>query len=366
MIIPQISRFHTAIRQLAFALLLPVAAKAGVYAHYSFDAGYTDSSVNQRHGTFVDTETTGNSGIVSTPGSFKFGGGAMNLSGDRDYVTVPLASFASGKPYTIAFWARKEAGDSGDLALWDMVIGQRDSSKFFISLGDSSGETGLRWRSAGTTADRQADFTVPGDNNWHHYAIVASGTVITLYLYGQVFGRATGMLTGFAFDAIGDGYPSSRRFGFHGQIDEMWVFDDALDAVAVGRIHQSNDAGIAPSTAARLRVYLLGGQSNGDGRAAVSELPAELQGPQANVDFYYKVEGSAGSLTTLRPGLSENSQFGPEIMLGNRLAKLYAHEEGIRVAIVNNCNGGTNLHTQWKAGGDATTTGDGPEYVTFQ
>lgn len=361
------SKFGTSIRRFLLAgLVFPVTASAGVYAHYSFDADDSDSSVNQRDGTLVDTETTGNSGIVSSPGSFKFGGGTMNFSGDRDYVTVPLKSFSSGTPYTIAFWARKEPGDTGDRALWDMVIGQRESSNFFIGLGDSSGETGLRWRSAGTTTDRQADFSVPKDNIWHHYAVVASGTTITLYLDGQPFGSATGMLTGFTFDTIGDGYPSTRRFGFHGQIDEMWVFDEALDASAVSRIHLLNDAGVAPSTATRLRVYLLGGQSNGDGRAAISELPVELQSPQSNVDFYYKVEGSVASLTTLRPGLSETSQFGPEIMLGNRLAKLHAHEQGTRVAIIKYANGGTNLHTQWKAGGDGTISGDGPEYLVFQ
>ena len=347
-------------------MLLPLAASAGVYAHYSFDTGCADSSANQRHGTLVDVDTVGNSGIDASPGKFKFGGGAMKFSGERDYVSLPPANFASGRPYTVAFWARQEAGDTGDGALWDMVIGQRDSTNFFIGLGDASGTTGLRWRSAGTTGERQADFAVPGSYDWNHYAIVASGTTITLYLNGQVFSTATGKLTGFTFDTIGEGYPGTRSFGFHGLLDEVWIFDESLDADAVARIHQLNDPGFPPSTATRLRVYLLGGQSNADGRADPAGLPAGLKAPQANVDLYYKVEGSAGTLTTLRPGLSETLQFGPEIMLGNRLAKLYADEEGTRVAIIKYANGGTNLHTQWKAGGDATTTGDGTEYLFFE
>ncbi|RYD40230.1 MAG: hypothetical protein EOP85_14605, partial [Verrucomicrobiaceae bacterium] len=68
----------------------------------------------------------------------------------------------------------------------------------------------------------------------------------------------------------------------------------------------------------------------------------------------------------LRPGLSETVQFGPEVMLGARLAKFHSDEPQTRVAIIKYANGGTNLHTQWKAGGDATTNGDGTEYVTFQ
>jgi len=354
------------LRFFSAALLLPIGAEAGVLAHYSFDTDYKDSSPNQRHGSFVDTETVGNSGITKASGGHKVGGGALDLSGDRDYITVPPVTFASGRSYTIAFWARKEAGDTADRAMWDMVIGQLASTNFFIALGDSTGETGLRWRGAGTGSDRQADFTVPRDNNWHHYALVASGTTVTLYLDGQIFGTATGKLTGFTYDTIGDGYPSTRRFGFHGQIDEMWVFDEALDVAAVGKIYQSNDAGAPPSTATRLRVCLLGGQSNADGRAVPTELPSALQIPQPDVDLYYKVEGSTGTLTTLRPGLSETSQFGPEVMLGNRLAKLHANEPGTRIAIIKYANGGTNLHTEWKAGGDATTNGDGPEYLVFQ
>lgn len=347
------------------ALLSVIPAHAGIYAHYSFDSGYEDSSPNRRHGTLVDAETAGNSGITNSTGSFKFGGGALNLSADRDFVTIPLQTFASPRHYSIAFWAKKQAGDTGDLAMWDMVIGERNTTGFFIGLGDSGGPTGLRWRSSNDTTARQADFAVPRDYDWHHYVVVASGTTITLYLDGQFFGNATGKLTGFTFDTIGDGYPS-RRFGLHGQLDEMWIFDEALGAAAVSNLYQSNDAGIPASTATRLRVFLLGGQSNADGRADASGLPAALQLPQPNVDLFYKVEGSNSTLTTLRPGLSETNQFGPEIMLGTRLAKIYADEPNTRVAIIKYANGGTNLHTQWKAGGDATTTGDGPEYVIFQ
>lgn len=348
-------------------ILLMVPAHAGVYAHYSFDSDLSDSSANRRHGTLVDVGTAGNSGITSAAGNFRFGGGAMNFSADRDQITIPLQSFASGRPYTIAFWAKKEPGDTGDLALWDMVIGQRGSTNFFICLGDTANAgAGLRWRSGGTTADRQADFAVPKDHVWHHHAIVVSGDTITLYLDGQPFGSSGGKKTGFAFDTIGDAYDSSRDFAMHGQLDEFWVFDEALDAAAVGRLHLENDPAIPQATATRLRVYLLGGQSNADGRADIAGLPPELQLPQPGVDFYYRVEGNLGTFTTLRPGLGETTQFGPEIILGNRLAKFHSDEEGTRVAIIKYANGGTNLHTQWKAGGDATSTGDGTDYVAFQ
>lgn len=349
-----------------FVSMATVPLHAGVYAHWSFDSDLTDSSPNKRHGTLVDVGTAGNSGITSAAGDFKFGGGAMNFSADRDQVTIPLQSFASGRHYTVAFWAKKQPGDTGNPAQWDMVIGQRGSTNFFIGLGDTANTTAFRWRSAGSSADRQADFAVPKDHLWHHYALVASGETITLYLDGQLFGTASGKKTGFTFDTIGDAYNDSANYALHGQLDELWVFDEALGAAAVDKLYQENDPGIPQSTATRLRVYLLGGQSNADGRATIAGLPAELQLPQHGVDLYYKVEGGSGTLTTLRPGLSETSQFGPEVALGARLAKFHADEEGTRVAVIKYANGGTNLHTQWKAGGDATTTGDGTEYIAFQ
>lgn len=562
------------IRSFLLATLLPVLpASAGVWAHYPLDTDFSDASGNLRHGTLTDVGTTGNSGVVTTAGDFKFGGGAMNFSADRDFLAIPAKTFSSGTPYTIAFWARKAAGDTGQAADWDMVIGDSSNNNFFIALNDVTG-TGMRWRSSSSVAERQADFAVTKDYEWHHYAVVASGTTITLYLDGALFSTATGKLTGFTLNSIGEAYTGSADFDFNGHLDEMWIFDEALGAPAVSALYSSNDingvppfagfhhrydadfndsnpsgnhgtpagsaaittdpaaiatgngalaldgsdgafvsltpggtylatqpwsatwwarrgetglnkgmvmgradntsdfiwlndnftglrvrsstgatfdfttpkdtelrhyalvadgagslslyldgqpaetlngdtsltvdtigkayptttlhynfqgsldevrlvsgalsptqveqlydsenSGDPPAPVTRLRILLLAGQSNADGRAATSELPAELQSPQDDVDFYYATQGNGGTLTTLRPGLSETSQFGPEILLGRRLADLHASEAGTRVAIIKFANGGTDLKTQWKAGGNGTTSGDGPQYVTFQ
>jgi len=213
---------------------------AAVFAHYSFDSDYTDSSGNNRHGTLTDAGTLGNSGITTTVGSYAFGGGGLNLSADRDYVDLgATSSFSSGNPYTFTFWARQTMGDTGNAADWDMVIGDRSSSNFFIALNDVTG-AGLRWRGAGTVAERQADFTFTRDYDWHHYAIVASGTTITLYMDGAVVGTDTGNLTGFQWNTIGEAYPNTNDFDFNGQIDEVWIFNEALDAPAISSLRQLN------------------------------------------------------------------------------------------------------------------------------
>ena len=220
---------------------------AAVFAHYTFDTDYSDSSGNDRNGTLTDVGTVGNSGIVSTAGSYAFGGGAVSFSAERDYVGVPLASFASGTPYTFSFWARKTSGDTGQAADYDMVIGDRGSSNFFIALNDQTG-TGLRWRSSSNTTDRQADFTTTKDYLWHQYAIVASGTTISLYMDGAFVASDLNNLTGFQWDTIGEAYPNSNDFDFNGQIDEMWIFNEALDATAVSNLYTYNSTVPEPSS----------------------------------------------------------------------------------------------------------------------
>ncbi|QNN23599.1 sialate O-acetylesterase [Planctomycetales bacterium ZRK34] len=121
-----------------------------------------------------------------------------------------------------------------------------------------------------------------------------------------------------------------------------------------------------------IRVYLVGGQSNADGRASVSKLPTKpinLRQPQADIAFYFHNERGDHPLdrqwTTLRPGASESHQFGPEITFGRTIADQVT-DEHTRIAIIKYANGGTNLHTQWAAGGDDSTRGDGREYRIFQ
>lgn len=120
-----------------------------------------------------------------------------------------------------------------------------------------------------------------------------------------------------------------------------------------------------------IKVYFIGGQSNGDGRGAVADLPEALKTPQSDVLYYFHTEGSGkaldSTLTTLRPNTTENNnQFGPEIGMGRTLADYYSGDPTIKIAILKYANGGTSLNSHWKANGNATTTGDGVDYRAFQ
>jgi iduronate 2-sulfatase len=117
-----------------------------------------------------------------------------------------------------------------------------------------------------------------------------------------------------------------------------------------------------PSLAATINVFLLGGQSNMDGRALVTELPSDLLN-QTDVLFYSNNTG--GQITTLKPLTSGATQFGPEIAFGRSMADYYAGT-GEQVALIKYAAGGTNLQVNWKADGTSSSAGDGSYYQAFQ
>lgn len=333
----------------------PNAVPAYAGFHHRYDGNFNDSSGAGNNGTPVGGAT-----ITTDPAAIASGAGALALDGaDGSYVTLPgLGTFAADKPWTAAFWAKRDAiGDQKG-----MVMGGGANSSDFIWLNDNF--TGLRFRSSNSTT---FDFTAPKDSALRHYALVADGLGnLSLYMDGQFSQSLTGD-TSFGIDTIGMAYPTtSLHYNFQGSLDEIHVIPSALGAAQIEQLYNMEKPK-APVT--RLRIVLLGGQSNADGRAAIADLPTSpvnLQNPQNDVDLFYKIQGGTATLTTLRPGLTETSQFGPDITLGRKMADLWADETGTRLAIIKYANGGTNLYSQWKAGGDATTTGDGPEYITFQ
>ncbi|NJL19504.1 MAG: sialate O-acetylesterase, partial [Bdellovibrionaceae bacterium] len=112
----------------------------------------------------------------------------------------------------------------------------------------------------------------------------------------------------------------------------------------------------------KILVYLIGGQSNALGRGITADLPTSpvnLQLPQTNVIF---ADANGGVLQNLQADVD----FGPEITMGYRLANSLAYDPSIRVAILKRARTGTSLYIDWIPGGDATQTGDGQWYVTFQ
>jgi hypothetical protein len=265
----------------------------------------------------------------------------------------------------------------------------QDFNVYGLTTGESWSETGITWNNAPavvtgytTTTGTVADYLKTSD-------LFGGGTVLGNFISG-----AAG-----AVDAVFNVTSGTALDFLNADADRIVTFviaePGASDASGVG--WNSREATVGkplltvttgavepppppppPASPTLLRVVLVAGQSNADGRAAGSGLPTSpvnYQAPLSNVPFYYYTHGAAangdgtlGSLTTLRPGATQMPAggFGPEIALGHALAPIFEQQSGTGLAIIKYAKGGSNLHTDWKAGGSATTAGDGVYYQTFQ
>ena len=133
-----------------------------------------------------------------------------------------------------------------------------------------------------------------------------------------------------------------------------------------------------------IKVFLWAGQSNALGTGLASLLPASLTARNSGCLLYHTGDTGGGAepipinnLDFLQPGSGTKSalgqtgltapvlRFGPEITCGRDLIASL-NTATTRIAIVKHCPGGTSLAVDWFPGGDATTTGDGAQYVTLQ
>ncbi len=316
---------------------------------YHFDGNYQDSSSSTNHGI-----PNGNAMITTNSNNVAFGVGALSLNGSANsYVdlTSPII-FSDSQPWTIAFWAKRiSSGDN-----MGMLMGDKTNKQSFIWLNDNF--AGLRFRSS---SNHTLDFSISQDIKWHHYALAADGTgQLTLYRDGS-FQEILSGYTDFKITSIGRAY-TSGTYSFNGNLDEIHIYTDILTSNEVYTIYTNEYSAPPPVIKVdKLRVFLLGGQSNADGRANPSGQPT-----YSDVDFYSDTESRSGTLTELYPGASETSGFGPELGFGRRITDILGCDSTTRVAIIKYANGGTSLYSDWRAGGDSTISNDGPEYVAFQ
>ena len=110
----------------------------------------------------------------------------------------------------------------------------------------------------------------------------------------------------------------------------------------------------------RLKVYLLGGQSNMTGCAPRKDLPGMLEAAQQNVIVYAHGGIKVGNYgwDLLRPGLGDGygdegaGTFGPELSFGHEMAP---RPDDTAIALIKCAWGATNLKSQWRppsAGGE--------------
>lgn len=206
-------------------------AHAGVIAHYSFDNDFSDSSANSN-----DLSVGGGTPTITTAvGDFKFGGGAADLDYDADFLsTTSTITFGANDAWSISFWGKKDAGVD---ARSGMVIGTTASNDFIWTPDNTNVVQGLRFRnSSGGSTDYG---NLPDDAAYHHWVVVADGSGNIRVYRDNVDLGSTAATTTFTIDSVGSGLSSTTN-NYGGQIDELYIFDEAIDAPTVTSLFTSN------------------------------------------------------------------------------------------------------------------------------
>jgi len=108
----------------------------------------------------------------------------------------------------------------------------------------------------------------------------------------------------------------------------------------------------------KIKVFLLGGQSNMNGWTPLSEIPNELKHEYPEVIIW--ADGEVASNLSRRwinliPGLGKSESYlGPELTFGSELAEYFPNE---KIALLKCAWAGTDLVTQWRPPSSGKTTG---------
>ena len=205
---------------LAIVIILVGSAslRADLIHHWEFEDTFEDSAEG------LDGQPMGNATFTADA---KIGEGALEVGGGGDYVEIPdsdTLQFAQFDSYSLTAWV-KAAPSSG----WRGIVTKgRDVPPWYGIWIDPNS----RWL-YGTSGDNLAGSAVRFDA-WVHAAIVQDGDLGTrdLYVDGEVVASNVAR-DAFNFGNVFIGGAGGVNEWFVGQIDDVRIYDEALDADGV-------------------------------------------------------------------------------------------------------------------------------------
>lgn len=225
---------------LAFALVgaLSSPLQAALVAYYSFDEDFTDGSGNNNHLSAVESGGA-TVAISDTASEFVFGGGAADFNsttGNQAYLTLTTAiNFGAADPWSVSFWVRRRADSDNRQG---MVLGEVGSGTNFFWASDNSAQVqGMRFRS---DANTNANFDVGADDGEFHHWVLTSDGAGTISAYWDSEKQDDVSTTGsINITSIGHAFNQTIH-SMNGQIDELYIFDEAIDQATVNSLFTSN------------------------------------------------------------------------------------------------------------------------------
>ncbi len=205
-----------------------IALPTGLVTQWSFDSA-SGNRVEDAAGKWPGTRT-GATEIV--PG---IGGGGLALSGGYMSSDAKLAAATSGN-YTVSTWLRTTAGVTdvlgSGLEPGDLLLVVNNGPVRGHHYTDSSGNV--------------IDGKIPvNDGRWHHVVQVVDEKSLSIYIDGKL-DVATPMkgarVPGTRPINLGTRTPASTSYRLHGCLDEVCLFDRALNAEEIAKLHGEGQA----------------------------------------------------------------------------------------------------------------------------
>ena len=227
---------------------------------YDFAEAPTNGVVADRSGNGHDGAASG----CDWTSAGRFHGGAMAFDSNADSINAGTdLNFPAWERYTVSLWFRHDGGGDKGPQYGHKMLDKTDwYHDWHLHLhppgqeGGGAGEIGLTLYEARREAGFADNSRNYADGTWHHVAVVRDGTYGEFWVDGTLHSStSTDMMsvTNSAPVCVGNSYSgdSFQRKGWHGQLDEIRIFDRALSMDEVRALHAEG--------ALRLGVYFDGG-----------------------------------------------------------------------------------------------------------
>ena len=285
--------------------------------------------------------TDGNSETAST-GSLWSYFSDMTLANDGDAITLsftvtPLDATATVQSFRVGLYNDGGTQVLNNLSGTNSDAGFTDTLGYFVRWNQTGTVQNLWARTAGKTnpCSDSSDVSAVTLTTNDTFPVLTQGTV-----YDMTFTVSRNSATEYLVTSTVNGAEISGTTSLVNATSFNTVAL-LLPPAGIDSMEFANISVTEISTKAKMKVYLLGGQSNMDGRADNDDLPSELQLPQSDVQIYFE-----GSWYDLQPGLSFlqlGQSFGPEVTFGRELADSYNE----KIALIKYARGGTSLAQDW-------------------
>ncbi|BBB28359.1 DUF4347 domain-containing protein [Neptunomonas japonica] len=209
---------------------------SSLVAHYTFDEGSGSTA-------FDSSASANNASLIGSPvySTGIVGSGALNFSGDFDYVDAPDAvatDFGSGD-FSVGFWF-----NSTSLGTAARLVGDSIGADGYILYGSGSGEVNFLI----TSGAQLQTLTAGGlfDGEWHHVVGTRSGNDFSLYIDNTLADSATNALIGSVDNtvALRMGATDGVSSDYDGLLDEVRLYNRALTSSDITELY--NNVGNIP------------------------------------------------------------------------------------------------------------------------